>query len=194
MTVNDLSLQTDRLILRSWREADLLPFAALNADHRVMEFFPSVLTLDESDFLGAKISQRIRENGFGLWAVEVRGGAPFVGFVGLSRPRFEAAFTPCVEVGWRLAYEHWGHGFATEAAIAALDDAFHRLDIAEILSFTSRQNQRSQRVMEKLGMSHDPSDDFDHPEIPDGHPLRPHVLFRLSRATWQSNSLCRDPR
>jgi RimJ/RimL family protein N-acetyltransferase len=186
--VNDFSLQTDRLILRSWRQADLTPFAALNADHRVMEYFPSVLTREESDFFAAKISQRIQENGFGLWAVEVRGGAPFIGFVGLSQPRFETSFTPCVEVGWRLAYDHWGRGYATEAATSAIDDAFDRFDVDEILSFTSRQNQRSQRVMEKLGMTHAPADDFDHPEIPNGDPLRRHVLYRLSRANWQSVS------
>ena len=186
--VNDFSLQTERLILRSWHDTDRAPFAALNADPRVMEYFPSVLAREESDLFAAKISQRIDENGFGLWAIEVRGGAPFIGFVGLSRPRFETAFTPCIEVGWRLAYDHWGRGYATEAATAALDDAFHRFNLDEILSFTSRQNQRSQRVMEKLGMTHDPVDDFDHPEIPDGHPLRRHVLYRLSRAAWTSLS------
>jgi RimJ/RimL family protein N-acetyltransferase len=186
--VNDFSLQTERLILRSWQETDRAPFAALNADPRVMEYFPSVLAREESDLFAAKISQRIDENGFGLWAIEVRGGAPFIGFVGLSRPRFETAFTPGIEVGWRLAYDHWGRGYATEAATAALDDAFHRFNLDEILSFTSRQNQRSQRVMEKLGMTHDPVDDFDHPEIPDGHPLRRHVLYRLSRAAWTSLS------
>jgi RimJ/RimL family protein N-acetyltransferase len=184
----DFSLCTDRLILRSWQESDLAPFAALNADPRVMEFFPNVLTREESDFFAAKISQRIDENGFGLWAVEVRGGAPFIGFVGLSQPRFETSFTPCIEVGWRLAYDHWGRGYATDAATAALNDGFHRLKVAEILSFTSQQNQRSQRVMKKLGMVHALTDDFDHPEIPAGHPLRPHVLYRLSRAAWASQS------
>jgi RimJ/RimL family protein N-acetyltransferase len=189
MTITkDFALHTDRLILRSWRESDLEPFAALNADPRVMQYFPSVLTRAESDFLAEKISERIEQHRFGLWAVELRTGAPFIGFVGLAIPRFEASFTPCIEVGWRLAYEHWGHGYATEAATGALDDAFGRFDFEEIVSFTTQQNWRSRRVMEKLGMTHSLTDDFDHPEIPEPHPLRRHVLYRLSRNTWQSVS------
>jgi RimJ/RimL family protein N-acetyltransferase len=181
-------LETDRLLLRSWRETDLEPFAAINADPRVMEYFPSPLTRAESDFLADKISERIQKSGFGLWAVEERGGAPFIGFVGLAVPLFEAAFTPCVEVGWRLAYAHWGRGYAPEAAAAALDDAFGRLDLQEIVSFTTQHNQRSRRVMEKLGMTHSLADDFDHPELSCDHPLLRHVLYRLSRKSWLTAS------
>ncbi len=184
------ALHTERLILRSWRDSDLEPFAALNADPRVMEYFPSALARAESDFLANRISERIQQHGFDLWAVEVRDGAPFIGFVGLAVPRFEAAFTPCVEVGWRLAYEHWGYGYATEAATAALNDAFQRFDFEEVVSFTTQHNQRSRRVMEKLGMSRSPADDFDHPEMPQAHPLRRHVLYRLSRKSWRAASFC----
>ncbi len=184
-------LRTDRLILRSWRESDLEPFAALNADPRVMEFFPKTLSRDESDVTVARISRHIDEHGFGLWAIEAPNRAPFIGFVGVCIPSFEAAFTPCVEVGWRIDVEHWEHGYAIEAAAAAVNDAFARFGFAEILSFTVPQNQRSRRVMEKLGMTRSPADDFDHPNLPEGHPFRRHVLYRLSRAAWRPASTCR---
>jgi ribosomal-protein-alanine N-acetyltransferase len=182
MTSTDLT--TPRLRLRRWQACDREPFAALNADPRVMEHFPALLTRAESDALADRIEAHFAQHGYGLWAVEILGGAPFIGFVGLSYPRFEARFTPCVEIGWRLAAEHWGHGYATEAARAAVAYGFEALGLAEILSFTVPANVRSRRVMEKLGMRHDPAEDFDHPLLPPGHPLSRHVLYRLGRATF----------
>jgi RimJ/RimL family protein N-acetyltransferase len=177
-------IETERLVLRAWREPDLAPFAALNADPLVMEHFPGVLSRAESDASAARITDHFARHGFGPWAVEVAGVAPFAGFVGLSIPSFEAAFTPCVEIGWRLAREHWGRGYAPEAARAALRFGFERLSLDEIVSFTVPANLKSRRVMEKIGMSHDPRDDFDHPSIAPGHPLRRHVLYRIGKARF----------
>ena len=174
-------LATPRLVLRPWRDEDLAPFAALNADPAVMEHFPAPLGRRESDALVERFRAHLAEHGYAPWAVEVRGGAPFVGYVGLLRPRFTAHFTPCVEIGWRLAREHWGLGYATEAARAVLDDAFGRLALPEVVSFTAATNARSRAVMRRLGMTHTPDDDFDHPALPAGHPLRRHVLYRLRR-------------
>lgn len=174
-------LRTERLLLRRWREADRAAFAAMNADPRVMEHFPAMLSRAESDALADGIEARFQERGFGLWAVEVVGDAPFIGFVGLSVPRFETAFTPCVEIGWRLAAEHWGRGYAPEGARAALAFGFDALGLAEIVSFTVPANVRSRRVMEKIGMTHDPGGDFDHPLLPEGHRLMRHVLYRIQR-------------
>lgn len=174
-------LRTERLLLRQWRDEDLEPFAELNADPETMRYFPAPPTREESDALAERSRRQIDDEGWGLWAVEVRGGASFVGFVGLARPSFEEHFTPAVEVGWRLARRHWGRGYATEAGRAALAYGFDELGLEEIVSFTSRLNAPSRRVMERLGMSHDPADDFEHPRVPLGHPLRPHVLYRLSR-------------
>jgi ribosomal-protein-alanine N-acetyltransferase len=174
-------LETERLLLRSWRAADREPFAALNADPRVMEHFVQPLTRQASDAFADRIEARFAEDGWGLWAVEVKGGAPFIGFVGLARQTFEAPFTPCVEVGWRLAVDSWGHGYAPEAARAALAFAFDELGLDEVVSMTSHGNHKSQRVMEKIGMTRDPADDFEHPNVPVGHPIRAHVLYRISR-------------
>jgi RimJ/RimL family protein N-acetyltransferase len=174
-------LRTDRLLLRPWREADREPFAALNADARVMEYMPSVLTRSQSDALIAELSAEIDGRGFGLWAVEVPGVAAFAGFVGLHVPTFEASFTPCVEIGWRLAHAAWGHGYASEAARAVVRDGFERLGLTEILSWTVPANLRSRRVMEKIGLRRSPEDDFDHPRVPEGHPLRRHVVYRVQR-------------
>ena len=171
-------LTTERLILRRWRPADWRPFAALNADVRVMEYFPGVFSRAESDALARRIDEHFDRHGFGLWAVEVPGVTAFAGFVGLSIPGFAAHFTPCVEVGWRLAEEYWGRGYATEGARAALAFGFRELGLREIVSFTVPENFRSRRVMEKIGMTHDPADDFDHPGVP-GRPR--HVLYRLAR-------------
>jgi RimJ/RimL family protein N-acetyltransferase len=175
-------LTTPRLILRPWRDDDLAPFAAMNADPRVKAFFPGTQSRTESDAAAARIADHIARHGFGFWAVEAPGVAEFIGFVGLAVPRFEARFTPCVEIGWSLAFEHWGHGYATEAARAALDFGFGKLGLNEIVSFTVPANVRSRQVMERLGMSHTPADDFDHPLVAEGHPLRRHVLYRLSRS------------
>jgi RimJ/RimL family protein N-acetyltransferase len=172
-------LRTQRLLLRRWCQADRAPFAALNADARVMEHFPSPLSKEESDALAMRIESHFQLHGFAQWAVEIPGVASFAGFVGLSIPRFEAKFTPCVEIGWRLAAEYWGQGFATEGARAALDYGFETLRLNEILSFTVRANIRSRRVMERIGMTHDPVDDFDHPLLPAGHRLSRHVLYRI---------------
>ncbi len=180
-------LRTDRLRLRAWRAADLEPFARLNADARVMEHFPEALSRSESDALATRISQNLTARGFGLWAVEVPGIADFAGFVGLAVPGFEAHFTPCIEIGWRLAAEHWGRGYATEGARAALGFAFARLHLDEVVSFTVVANSRSRRVMERLGMHRDPADDFEHPSLPEGHPLRRHVLYRLRRQEWRAS-------
>jgi RimJ/RimL family protein N-acetyltransferase len=180
-------LVTPRLRLRPWREPDLAPFAALNADRRVMEFLPKLLNRAESDALALSIRDHFAQHGFGLWVVELPGMTNFIGFVGLSVPGFTAPFTPCVEVGWRLAHEHWGHGYATEAAGAALAFGFNELALDEIVSFTATSNWRSRRVMERLAMKRSPTDDFEHPALPEGHPLRSHVLYRLFRPEWQSN-------
>lgn len=177
-------LRSDRLLLRQWRDDDLEPFAALNADPRVMEFFVSMLSSAQSDALVERLRRQFVERGFGLWAVEVPGLAPFAGFVGLKYPHLPAPFAPAVEIGWRLAYEHWGRGYATEAARAVLAVGFTRLGLSEIVSITTTTNLRSRQVMEKLGLRHAPADDFDHPNIGEGHPFRPHVLYRLSRADW----------
>lgn len=175
------TLETDRLILRRWRAEDREPFARLNADPVVMEHFPSVLTRLESDTLVDRIEDHFEAHGFGLWAVELRDEAEFIGFAGLSIPTFEAHFMPAVEVGWRLARAYWGSGLATEAARIAVADGFGRVGLTEIVSFTSPRNARSVRVMERLGMTRDPRDDFDHPRLPEDHPLRRHVLYRLGR-------------
>lgn len=180
-------VRTARLVLRRWRDADLPPFAALNADPRVVEHLPGPLSRAESDRLAARADAHFDAHGFGPWAVEIPGEAAFAGFVGLFVPEFAAPFTPCVEIGWRLAAPHWGRGYATEGARAALDFGFAALGLAEIVAFTVPANVRSRRVMAKLGMTHDPADDFEHPALPAGHPLRPHVLYRLARAQWPSS-------
>jgi RimJ/RimL family protein N-acetyltransferase len=180
-----VELHTPRLLLRRWRQADREPFATLNADPVVMEHFPAPLHREESDALVDRIESGFEERGWGLWAVEVPGAAAFVGFVGLNPATFDAPFTPAVEVGWRLAREHWGHGYATEGARAALRFGFDELAVDEIVSFTTHGNTRSRRVMERLGMRRDPADDFDNPNVPPGDPLRLHVLYRLDRARSQ---------
>jgi RimJ/RimL family protein N-acetyltransferase len=171
-------LTTARLILRPWRDDDLAPFAAVNADPRVREFFPGVLDRAESDAAVVRIRDHFDRHGFGYWAVQAPGVADFMGFIGLAVPRFEAHFTPCVEIGWRLGFDHWGHGYATEGARAALDFGFEKLQLDEIVSYTVPANVRSRRVMERLGMTHSLADDFDHPLVAEGHPLRRHVLYR----------------
>ncbi len=177
-------IRTERLLLRQWRDEDHAPFAAMNADPAVMEHFPSVLGREESDALASRLRAAIAQRGWGFWAVEVVGGAPFVGFIGLSVPSFDAPFMPCVEIGWRLAREAWGHGYATEGARAACAFAFGELGLDELVSFTAVTNVRSQRVMDRLGMSRDAREDFDHPSLPEGHRLRRHVLYRLPRSAF----------
>jgi RimJ/RimL family protein N-acetyltransferase len=178
-------LRTDRLLLRRWRDSDREPFAALNADPEVMEHFLAPLTCEESDAFRDSVEAHFRQHGFSMWAVEVVSTGSFAGFVGLLVPRFQAHFTPAVEIGWRLARQQWGHGYASEAARAALAFGFEEVGLEEIVSFTAPQNVRSRRVMERLGMTRDPADDFDHPFMPEGHRLRRHVLYRLSRGSFQ---------
>lgn len=145
-----------------------------------MEHFPAPLTTAESDAMVDRITAHMDAHGWGLWAVEVRATGEFIGFVGLSRPRFEAHFTPAVEVGWRLARSAWGYGYATEAARAAIAYGFTELQLPEIVSFTATSNLRSQAVMQRLDMTRDPADDFDHPLLSEDSPLRRHVLYRIS--------------
>ncbi len=172
------ALRTERLILRHWRPSDRAPFARLNADPRVMEFFPALLTAAESDATVGRVEEHWRQYGFGPYAVELASDGAFIGFIGLFVPAFEAAFTPCVEIGWRLAVECWGQGLATEGARAVVGHASDVMGLGALVSFTALGNFRSRRVMEKLGMTRDPAEDFDHPSLPGGHPLRRHVLYR----------------
>jgi RimJ/RimL family protein N-acetyltransferase len=171
------------LRLRPCREADLAPFAAINADPVVMEHFPSILERASSDALAERIGGHFDRHGFGLWAVEVPDVAAFIGFIGLAIPRFTASFTPCVEVGWRLARRYWGQGYATEGARAAVAFGFAEAGLEEIVSFTVPANRRSLAVMERLGMTSEAREDFDHPVLPAGHPLRRHRLYRLRRSS-----------
>ena len=174
-------LETKRLILRSWTDGDRDPFARLNADPRVMEFMPHPLTRAESDAAFDRIQAHFLKHGFGLFAAALSHDTPAIGYIGLSVPHFEAHFTPCVEIGWRLAAEHWNRGLATEGARAVVRYAFEVLRLEELVSFTVPANLGSRRVMEKLGMSLDTEGHFDHPNLPEGHPLRWHVLYRLQR-------------
>lgn len=173
-------LPTDRLLLRWWKPEDRAPFYQLNADPAVNEFLTGPFTRDESDHVAARIETHFEQHGFGWWAVEIPERVPFIGFVGLSVPHYKAPFTPCVEVGWRLDREYWGQGYATEAARAALKFGFETLKLDEIVAMTVPANHRSRNVMEKLGMTRDPADDFDHPLLPADHRLSRHVLYRIS--------------
>ncbi len=153
-----------------------------------MEHFRDSLTREQSDELVVKIEAGFEANGFGLWALELREGGEFIGFTGLAVPEFEAHFTPALEVGWRLARSAWGNGYATEAGAAALDFGFEQVGLAEVVSFATVANWRSRAVMERLGMSHDPADDFDHPGLPVGHPQQRHVLYRIDSSGFQHRS------
>lgn len=174
-------LVTDRLVLRGWRDADREPFAALNDDPRVMEHFPSALGRAESDALVDRIVAHWHDDSIGLWAVERTSDGAFLGFTGLTAPTGVPGMPPFVEVGWRLAVHGWGRGYATEAALAAVTWGFDVRELDEIASWTTVLNVKSQAVMRRIGMTHDPADDFDHPRLPEGHPQRPHVLYRLRR-------------
>ncbi|HQZ09605.1 MAG TPA: GNAT family N-acetyltransferase, partial [Ornithinibacter sp.] len=163
---------TERLVLRQWRESDLEPFARLNADPEVMRWFPAPLSRDQSDAMVDRLSGLIEAESWGMWALERRDTGEFIGFTGLGVPRQVLPFQPCVEVGWRLAATAWGHGFATEAAREALRVGFDELGLTEIVSFTAVPNMRSRAVMERLGMVRDAAEDFDHPAVDVGHPVR----------------------
>jgi len=185
-------LWTERLHLRRWTDADLAPFADLNADPEVMEHFPSTLTTEQAAAFIEHAERGFEERGFGWWAVETRDDAAFIGFVGLSRVGPEYPFGPAVETGWRLARPAWGHGYATEAATAALGFGFAGLGLEEVVAFTAAGNRRSQAVMTRLGMTRDPADDFGHPALAEGHRLHAHVLYRLDRRHWEATRA--DPR
>ncbi len=172
-------MRTQRLVLRRWRVEDLAPFADLNADPDVMAHMQKTMSRQESDAFVARIEEEFDDCGFGFWAVEVPSHSPFIGFVGLHRVPFDAPFTPAVEVGWRLAREHWGYGFVTEAARSAVRYGLEEVGLDEIVSFTNPDNVRSWKVMERLGMIRDPASDFEHPNVPAGHWLRPHIFYRF---------------
>lgn len=171
-------LRTERLLLRRWRASDRAPFAALGADPRVMKHLGTLMTRAESDALAARIEAHFASHDFGLWALEAPGDVAFAGFVGLAHARFPAAFNPSVEIGWRLAPEYQGRGYASEAAREVLRFGFEQLGLGEILAFTTATNLASQRVMERIGMQRDCAGDFEHPALPAGDALRAHVLYR----------------
>ncbi|OGN55311.1 MAG: GNAT family N-acetyltransferase [Chlamydiae bacterium RIFCSPHIGHO2_12_FULL_44_59] len=180
-----MTVRTKRLILRPWQESDLEPFAQLNADPRVREYFPGILSREESDASVKLMSNHIEKCGWGFWAASLIETGEFIGMIGLEDVYFKAHFTPAVEIGWRLAFDYWGKGYATEGAQAALQYGFESLNLNEIVSFTTLENMRSRHVMKKIGMHHDPKDDFDHPKLPEGHPLRRHMLYRLNKTDWK---------
>ena len=179
-----MQIETQRLILRQWKEEDKTPFFRLNSDKEVMAFFPNVLTKEHSDALADKIHHHIATKGWGCFAVERKDTNQFIGFIGLFEPTYQTHFTPCTEIGWRLHKDHWKQGFATEGARAVLEYAFHSLQKKEIVSFTTPQNRPSIAVMERIGMTRDWSGDFDHPNVEVGHPLRPHVLYRIQAESY----------
>lgn len=181
--------RTERLVLRPFRDSDRESFARLNADPQVMQHFPSTLTRKESDALVDRLGEHFASRGFGPWALELPGVQGCIGATGLAVPTFEAHFTPCVEVAWRLAFEHWGRGYAQEAARAALHTAFVHLQLDQVVSFTAAENVRSWRVMQQLGMRRDPNEDFDHPNVAPGHRLKRHVLYRLDATAWRAPSV-----
>jgi RimJ/RimL family protein N-acetyltransferase len=174
-----LGFETERLRLRGWRPEDREPFAALNADPEVMRWFPAPLSRAESDALADRIEAGLNDRGWGLWAVERMHDQAFLGFTGLAPVNFDAPFTPAVEIGWRFARSAWGEGYATEAARRVARHALGPMELPELVSFTALGNERSWRLMERIGMRRD--GEFDHPRLPVGHPLRRHVLYRLAR-------------
>lgn len=174
-------LATPRLLLRHWLPGDSAAFARMNADREVMRHFPGPLDAGDSDALLRRIAGDLDERGWGLWALEERANGRLLGFTGLAPVSFDAPFAPAIEIGWRMVRSHWRRGLATEAARAALAFAFDELTVTGVVSFTTVGNERSRAVMRRLGMTHDPADDFEHPLIPEGHLLRPHVLYRLKR-------------
>jgi RimJ/RimL family protein N-acetyltransferase len=182
--LNEPVLVTDRMVLRGWSDSDREPFAMMNADPTVMRFFPSVLSRAESDTLIDRFESERVDSGFCPWAAVLRRSSELIGFVGLHAPPDYIPHAPAVEVGWRLAERFWGHGYATEAAAAAIEFGFEVIGLDEIVSMTSVSNVRSRRVMERLGMERDECEDFDHPAIAEGDELRRHVLYRLDKSRY----------
>ena len=181
-------LKTNRLLLRKWTEDDFLPFAEMCSDKDVMECFPKPQTKEESYGMGKKILSLIKKRGWGFWAVEIPNQHKFIGFVGLHTPTDKMPFSPCVEIGWRLSKQHWGKGYATEAAKEALKFAFTQLNLNEVVSFTTLANERSKTVMQKIGMQNC-HNNFMHPDIEISHPLCEHVLYKINKSEWQENAL-----
>ena len=177
-------LETDRLILRTWHDEDLQPMLAINQDPKVMEYFPELQDLEATKKLIVRINSHFEKYGYTVYATERKDSGEFIGFIGLFTPEFESHFTPSTEIGWRLSSNHWGQGFATEGAKAVLDYAFRELKMPEIVSFTAAGNAKSIRVMQKIGLQHNETDDFDHPKLDDESPLKRHVLYRLSREKY----------
>jgi len=181
-----IEINTPRLRLRQWKQNDFPAFARLNADPVVMAYYPDVMSTEESNAMASKIEALITKNGWGFWAVEKKDDKCFIGFVGLHEPTYDLPVTPCIEIGWRLAKEYWGEGYATEAAKQALAVAFGELSLPEVYSFTSVSNTKSRAVMERLGMTNT-NMNFEHPIIPEGNPLREHVLYKISKYDWLTN-------
>lgn len=182
------TIKTNRLELRNWKKEDLIDFARLNADPRVMEFFFKTLNRLESDELAKKIQAHLKEKGWGFWAVSLLEEDKFIGFIGLQIVHFLAPFTPSVEIGWRLAFDYWNKGYATEGAKACLEYGFNTLNLNEIVSFTTVNNLRSVNVMKRLHMHHHKEDDFDHPNLPKKHPLQRQVLYRIKKKEWENSN------
>lgn len=173
-------IKTERLILRPWRESDFLPYSQINSDKKVMEFIPGTISREESDDMVRSYQEEWKQRNHGRWAVEAPGIADFIGYVGLHYTDFKANFTPCIEIGWRLGSEFWGKGFATEAAVAALDYGFNTLKLKDFYAFTFEGNENSRKLMERLGMTREPSLDFDHPALPPGHPIGRYVVYKIN--------------
>lgn len=183
-----MEIRTNRLVLRSWRKEDFEPFAQINADPKVMEYFLAPMSKEESDQMMMRMQAKIEKRGWGLWAISPHDSSELMGFIGLNDVNRETCpthFSPAVEVGWRLSPAYWGQGFATEGALACLSYAFETLHLSEVVSFTAVQNKKSVAVMERIGMHRNPADDFDHPKIPEGHWLRRQVLYRITKSEWK---------
>ena len=178
-------LETERLLLRQWKEGDLVAFRELNSDLLVMAYFPSVLNQQQSDAVADQCKGFISSRGWSFWAVELKDVREFIGFVGLHEPDSVFPFSPCVEIGWRLHKKFWGKGYATEAAKESLAYAFNELDLSEVVSFTTVSNFRSRAVMQKLGLKNS-RQNFEHPDLPKDHPLSEHVLYKITKAEWLS--------
>ena len=180
-------IHTDRLILRRWQASDVEPFAALNADPRVMEFLGPVMGRTASDDVAARIRRELAQRDYGLWAAEIPGVAPFIGFIGLN-PVDWPPLGPAVEIGWRLAYDYWGKGYASEGAREVIRYSFETLELNDLIAFTTVANRRSRKVMERIGMTRDPERDFDHPHLGKDDPLRPHVVYWVGRDAWMAKN------
>lgn len=185
---NIIEMETERLKLRQWRKGDYSAFAKINSDPDVMKYYPSVVSEEESNAMAQKFETLIANRGWGFWAVEKTEDNLFIGFVGLHEPTYVLPVTPCVEIGWRLGKEHWGCGYASEAAKASLVVAFQELNLPEVYSFTSVSNKKSEAVMERLGMSNTNSN-FEHPMIPEGNSLQEHILYKINRQSWSENAV-----